>query len=210
MDSPDQYKRIYLHMIEKVCLLSMPLIIFTICSADWIILFFLGPQWSEASRIFIWLGIIAIVQPISNTTGWLFVTQNRTKEQLKWGLIGGALTTLSFLIGLPWGATGVAAAYAISGLLIRTPLLFWFVGKAGPVRTKDIYYTLSPFFLTSLGTIAVLIFIRTHLSFSEAWVNIIIMLIFTIATTFLLLLVFPSGRSSMYHLKTSLAYFPKN
>jgi O-antigen/teichoic acid export membrane protein len=210
LDSPDQYKRVYLRMIEKVCLLSMPLIIFTICSADWIILFFLGPQWSEASRIFIWLGIIAIVQPISNTTGWLFVTQNRTKEQLKWGLISGALTILSFLTGLPWGATGVAAAYATSGLLIRTPLLFWFVGKVGPVRTKDIYYALSPFLLTSLGTIAVLLFTRNHLSFPEAWINIMIMLTLTIVTTVLLLLAFPSGRSSIHHLKTSLAYFSNN
>ena len=69
------------------------------------------------------LGIAALYQPLTYTGTWLFMTQNRTGEMLRWGMIGSALTTLSVLAGLPFGAVGVAASYAISGLVIRMPLL---------------------------------------------------------------------------------------
>lgn len=137
--SPERYKRYYLSILEKIALITMLGIVFMIVTSDWLILLLLGDQWIGASKIFAVLGIVCLVQPVSNTTGWLFISQDRTKEQFRWGIIGSTLSVLSFIIGLPWGAFGVAASYSISGLFIRTPLLLWIIGRRGPISTFDFY-----------------------------------------------------------------------
>ena len=55
-------------------------------------------------------------QPIASTTGWLFVTQGRTFDMFRWGLIGSTLTVASIIVGLPWGVVGVAASYQQRGI----------------------------------------------------------------------------------------------
>jgi hypothetical protein len=55
----------------------------------------------------------------------------------------------AIVLGMPWGPEGVAAAYGVTGLFIRTPLLFWVVGRRGPVRVRDLYAGTAPFALVS-------------------------------------------------------------
>jgi PST family polysaccharide transporter len=152
IDRPERHRRIFTRTVEAISMLTMPMVALLIITADWIFLVVLGPHWTEAAPIFMLLGIVGLVQPIASATGWLFIAQNRTHEQLRWGFIGGMMSLLAFIIGLPWGAEGVAASYGISGLLLRTPLLFWYAGRYGPVRIRDLYRTL---FLPGSATVAV-------------------------------------------------------
>jgi PST family polysaccharide transporter len=52
------------------------------------------------------------------------------------------LTLAALFVGLPFGASGVAASYALSGALIRAPALFWLVGRRGPIDVEDLFRTL--------------------------------------------------------------------
>ena len=124
-------------------MVSVPATAFLMVSADWVILVALGSQWQAAAGIYALLGLAGLVQPLASSTGWLFTSQGRVSEMSRWGLIGGALSITSFIVGLPWGAAGVAAAYGGTGLAIRAPLLFWYVSRNGPVRQRDLYRTLS-------------------------------------------------------------------
>src|SRR5690606_13151573 len=108
--------------IEKIMMLTMPLAALMMTTSDWIINILLGAQWNESSRIFAWLSIAAFTQPVGNTTGWLFQTQNRTRSMLYWGVIGSLITVISIVVGIPYGPVGVAASYSIIGMLVRTPL----------------------------------------------------------------------------------------
>ena len=72
-----------------------------------------------------------------------FITQDRTREMFHWGVVGGALTTLSFAIVLPWGPIAMAAAYSLTSCFVKQPILFWFVGRRGPVRSRDFYLAMS-------------------------------------------------------------------
>src|SRR5260370_17447035 len=104
-----------------------------IATSDWLVLFLLGPQWRAAGRIFMLLGVATIIQPVTRTALWLFTTQGRARELFKWGVIGGAISIISILAALPWGATGVAASYAVTDLCLPTPLLFSYLLPTGPV-----------------------------------------------------------------------------
>jgi PST family polysaccharide transporter len=46
----------------------------------------------------------------------------------------------AFLVGLPFGANGVAIAYSASSLLAILPVTFFFGGRAGPVATRDLWF----------------------------------------------------------------------
>ncbi len=134
-DAP-RYRSFYVKTITFITLLTMPGMLFLAIMADEVFLILLGPQWMEAARIFAVLGIVGIVTPISNSTGWLFVSQGRTREMFRWGIISSVKTVLAIVAGLPWGAYGVAVSYSIVSL-VSMPLLLWFVGRKGPVGIGD-------------------------------------------------------------------------
>jgi PST family polysaccharide transporter len=81
------------------------------------------------------------------------------------GSINAALSVTAFVCGLPWGAVGVAAVYATTGLLIRLPILLWFAGRRGFVRTRDFYAVTLVFAVPSLCALAALRLLREMVSF---------------------------------------------
>ena len=200
-DSPESYRKAYLRMLEKIALLTMPGVVLMIVTSDWIIHIVLGAQWAGATQIFVLLGVTALFQPIANTTGWLLISQGRTNHMLQWGFISGPLIMGSILAGLPWGAVGVAASYAFTRVCIVDPLLYWFVGRKGPVRTMDFYRTIAPFAVASLtALLAALAFRRLDGSNSGVWTILMCSIIVAI-TTFLTLAIIPAGRQALYDVK---------
>jgi len=197
-DSPERYRTAYLKILEKIVMITMPLGALMIATSDWMVLLLLGPQWRETGRIFMLLGIAAMIQPVTKTAWWLFSTQGRTRELFHWGLLGGAIAVASIVAGLPWGATGVAASYAVADLCIATPLLFWYVGRRGPVRTFDFYRTIAPVSAASVCSLAILFL-------SRSWLNAVPSLLarlsiafgITVAVSLLVLSALPTGRLAM-------------
>jgi PST family polysaccharide transporter len=196
-DDPARYRKAYMRIVSNLCLLTIPLVAFMIGAADWLVLSLLGPEWAAASRIFAWLGISGLVEPFTTTTGWLFVSQGRTREQFHWAIISSVITVASILAGLPWGIVGVAAAYGIVGLLIRTPLLLWYVGRTGPVTTKDLYRSIAPFIFISCVILLILLAFRLSLAGVHPLINLIAAGGITAAITLVALAVLPIGRQAL-------------
>jgi polysaccharide transporter, PST family len=98
----------------------------------------LGERWASAAPIFAWLAVSGVNQPLGNATGWLFISQHRTKEMLHWGIVSALLTLLSFAVGAHWGTVGVAAGYALGTFFVRMPILIYWVGRSGPVSIRDL------------------------------------------------------------------------
>jgi len=204
-DSPERYRSAYLKIVEKIAVITMPGVVFMIATSDWLVLFLLGAQWREAGRIFMLLGIAAIIQPVTKTTWWLFSTQGRTRELFHWGLISGVIAVISIVAGLPWGASGVAASYAATDLCLATPLLFWYVGRKGPVRAGDFYRTVAPAAGASMFALGVLLGCRQWLeAFSHLATRLGIAFVITITASLLVLSALPAGRLTLRNLKETL------
>jgi PST family polysaccharide transporter len=202
VDSSERYTAAYVRIVEKVALLTIPIMLFMIGSSDWLVLLLLGPQWQEASGIFVLLGVAGLIQPVANSTGWLFISQGRSRDMFQWGLIGGTISIVSFLAGLRWGAIGVAASYSLLWTYLCLPLLFWFVGRTGPVKTGDFYRVLAPFVTASLLTLAALLLFRNYVEIF----NPVLGCLFTFTITMLIFLstlaIIPSGRLALQDVKT--------
>lgn len=150
VDEPERYRAAFARTLDKIVLITMPLVVFLMVCSDWLIAVVLGSQWVGAARIFMWLAIAGFVQPIGYTTGWLFTSQNRTGELLRWGVMSSFLAVGSIAAGVHWGAEGVAMSYGLTSALITTPLNLWWVGRRGPVRTWDFYKTSAPFAISAI------------------------------------------------------------
>lgn len=197
-DSPKRYREVYLSILEKLVLITMPLMVCMITTSDWLIELLLGKQWVAASRLFVWLGIVGIIQPISGSTGWLFISQGRSLHLFQWGLIGSTITALSFMIGISGKAEGVATAYCLTSICITTPLLFWFTGRKGPIRTKDIYLTILPSLCSSLVAMAVALAAKSILGTVSPVIGILCISVITVFIFAGVLLTIPQGRRSIF------------
>ncbi len=137
-DDAERYRAAYVRLVRVLASVTSPLMGFVAVSSTWVIAILLGPGWEEAAEILTWLAVAGIAQPLTNSTGWLFISQGRLGEYLRGTTVAAVVAVTSFVVGLPLGAVGVAAAYAVSGIAIRLPLLLWWVGRRGPVSTSDL------------------------------------------------------------------------
>jgi O-antigen/teichoic acid export membrane protein len=210
-DSPARYRAAYLKILEKIAMITMPGVVFMIATSDWLVLFLLGPNWAGTGRIFMLLGVAAILQPTTRSALWLFTTQGRSREMFIWGGIGGAIAVASILVGLPWGATGVAAAYAFSDLCLSTPLMFWYVGRRGPVRVGDFYKTIAPSFCASICSLAVLLSCRPWLfTIPSLIARLSLAFIITLVISLAVFAILPAGRLAMRSFKEMMQMLWKN
>lgn len=203
-DSPERYRKAYLRIMEKVLMLVMPAVALLIVSSDWLVSIVLGAQWKEAGPILVFMSIAGLFQPVINTAGSVLVTQGRSRHLLYWSLISAPLSILSILAGLPWGATGVAASYSLTRVFITNPLMYWFVGRSGPVRTMDFYRLLAPFTLASTAGILACLAFRHFFNVSSPVLGVAVCFSLVAAANLLVLSATPSGRAALWDIKNSL------
>jgi len=136
-NDPDRYRGFYRRGISLIAIVGMPVVAFTFAAADDVVLVVLGPKWIEATRIFRALAPAAMVTAINVATTWAFISLGQTNRMLRWNIIEATVTTTAFIVGLQWGAIGVAAACSIALCLLWLPgVAYCFHG--GPLRISDL------------------------------------------------------------------------
>jgi PST family polysaccharide transporter len=148
VSNPEQYRSAYLKTLSLVLFVVLPGIAFATATADLIIPLVLGAQWSASAKIFQALGCAGLLQAANNPTGWLFISQGRSGDMVRWGVVSTSTIILAFLIGLPYGASGVAFTYAI-GEYLRTLPLWFYIGRRGPITAKNLITSLGPFIVAA-------------------------------------------------------------
>jgi PST family polysaccharide transporter len=202
-DDPERYRKAYLRIMEKVLMLVMPAVALLIVSSDWIISIVLGAQWKDAGPILVFMSIAGLFQPIMNTAGSVLVTQGRGRHLFYWSLISAPLSILSIVAGLPWGATGVAATYSLTRVFVANPLMFWFVGRAGPVRTIDFYRLLAPFTAASTAGILASLAFRYFFKVDNPVLGVAACFSLIAAANLITLSLTTSGRAALLDIKNS-------
>lgn len=163
-DDAPRYNKAYIQIVEKVWLVTLPIGALMIGASDWIVSLLLGPQWIEASVIFMLFGVTALFAPLGGT-GMLFISQGRTVEMARWAVWDSILKVVLLLCGLPWGPPGLASAHAVR-TIVSGMIVVWLVGRRGPVRALDIYRIAIPFVLSAIVGILLIRAMR-HLILSE-------------------------------------------
>jgi PST family polysaccharide transporter len=117
------YRNYYMKFLNILALVSMPLIVFMFTCSEQIILIVLGEQWSDSGEIFKILALVALVQVVSSTRGTVLITTGKSRRYLILGSASAVIFSISFVLGLPWGAKGVAMSYMIATYLVFIPFM---------------------------------------------------------------------------------------
>lgn len=203
IDTPERYRQAYMRIMEKVMMLTMPAITLMMATSDWLVRIILGEQWSETAKIFVFMGVAGLFQPVVSTAGWLLVSQGRVRDMLRWASINAPISILSIVAGLPWGVVGVAASWSLVRILVTNPLLFWFVGRTGPVRMRDFYRLLAPFASASAVSLVACFAFRRYVFISNPFLGLVTCGLLVLITTVLALAVMPAGRKALADIKSS-------
>lgn len=150
-DQPARYRRSYLLAARAIMLMSLPAIAVAAATSDRLVPFLLGDRWSGASPIFFWLSLAALLQPIGNSTGWLFISSGRPGALLRWATFHMSIMVPALAVAVQWGPAAVAAAYFLTGALV-TPFLFAYCVRGTSVSTWDMYAICAPPFLAAALT----------------------------------------------------------
>jgi len=73
-------------------------------------------------------------------TGWSYTALGQADRWFKWGFFFAGFIIASFIVGLPWGAYGVAVSYSAATYLILLPS-FWYCFRTSHLRSMDIFKT---------------------------------------------------------------------
>lgn len=143
----EKYLSVYNDTLSLVLLICQPGIIFAVLLPEPLFGIVLGDRWVAAAPIFSCLGLASLIQVATATAGWLFLSQERGREFFRLGVWSALINVASFVVGLPWGALGVAMAYALANYAFLLPLYAILIGRNGPVTTKDLIKTTTPHWL---------------------------------------------------------------
>lgn len=150
--APTRYGRAYVLMVQLSIAACVPGLIATIACAGPLITLLLGDKWAPMTPIFVWICVGGIAVPLTASTYWLFITQDRTGEQMRFNMACAAISLASFVLGAPWGPVGVAMVAALSYTLLQTPLVVWAATRRGPVTLAMLRAGLLP--LAAAGVLA--------------------------------------------------------
>jgi polysaccharide transporter, PST family len=168
-DQPAKYRTAYFRAVSILQVVSCPLMAFVAITAPWVVNVVFGPGWEETGPILRWLAIAGFLQPMANSLGWLYISQGRGSDMMRWGMVGSSLIVVSFVLGLAWGPVGVARAYAVAFYTLIVPLSYWYVGCNGPVTTNDLWrLSLSAILLASPTIIVSMLVVRQFSDWTSA------------------------------------------
>jgi PST family polysaccharide transporter len=151
----DRYRQAYISMLLLTVMLTAPAMICCCLMPGAVISLLLGSRWAAAGPIFGWICFGGILAPIFGTTGWLFTTQGRTREQMSLSIFTAVLSIAAFAVGIFWGALGVAIMSALSFNFLQTPLVILRATRIGAVRFRHVLPTLISIGISMAGAATV-------------------------------------------------------
>jgi PST family polysaccharide transporter len=116
--------------------LTLPATALLLLTAEPVVLLLLGRQWVDAIPIFRVLCAGAYFSAFSLVTRWLYLSEGRTREQLRWSIIAAPVTVIGVALGARWGAIGVAAGFSAATALLAPPSI-WYCLRRSPFTGGD-------------------------------------------------------------------------
>lgn len=116
-----QTRATYRRTLSLSCLISFPAFVLGIVSADDVVLTVLGQKWVAATTILSVFCLAAIPRSVAHSMGWVYVATGRPGRMVWWEVIWSISLTIGFLLGLPFGPEGLAAALAAAHWITLAP-----------------------------------------------------------------------------------------
>ena len=109
---------------SSIAIFTFPLMLGLIAISNLFIHSFFGSKWDYnlLVSLLIVLAPVGLMQSLTSNVGSLYLSKARTDLFLKWGILSSIVYVVGFLIGIKWGAWGVALSYLITNIILFYPV----------------------------------------------------------------------------------------
>lgn len=122
---PPRFRNYFLKAYTLVISMTAPVTIFSAIFAVDLIRVLLGSQWGHAVPIFQLLTPTVLIFGIINPIGWLMYANGLFYRSMLISFVIAPLLVCAYLIGLPYGPTGIAFAFSAALTLWLVPHVYW-------------------------------------------------------------------------------------
>jgi len=144
-----KYRRNLLNILTFMAFVGMGLgANLTLIGKD-VIRLLLGPRWEPAGRIFTFFGPGIGMMFLYYTHGWIHLSIGRADRWFRWAVLEFFVTSILFVLALPWGPVGVAVAWTVSFWILVVPA-FWYAGNPIKLRVAPLIGAVWKYLLASL------------------------------------------------------------
>ena len=195
-DDAVRFKSYFLKSYSLVLLITVPVTLACALFADDIIAVLLGPKWTQAAPLFRLMTPTILAFAMINPLGWLLFASGRVQRSLRMALVIAPVVILGYVLGLPYGAAGVALGYSAMMALLTVPMILWTIHGTAVAR-HDIVAALTPTFV-SAAVAGVAGFGAAYLMRGAVPVARLLVEGSVLSTAYLLMLLFVMGQKSFY------------
>lgn len=159
-DDPEQLVAWYVAGLRWVGLVAFPLFFsVAVCAPD-IVAVVAGPQWVHSGDLLRILAPVGALQVCIAAAEWLLQAHGRSDRAFRLASVTTASSAAAFLVGLPWGAQGVAYGLAAVSLLLAGPSFAYSI-RGTAVSGREVVAALMPSALFGAATALVVHAART-------------------------------------------------
>jgi len=145
----ERLTRAFLRACGAIAFMAFPMMAGLALLAQPFVELVLGGKWLPAVPLLWILAPMGALHALWAPTKQLLIAKGHTHLYVRFVMFRGALFVLSFLAGLPWGITGVAAAFAITCALCTVASFILVIHLLPPLTRSDVVNALRPY---AIGT----------------------------------------------------------
>ncbi|WP_020662867.1 lipopolysaccharide biosynthesis protein [Amycolatopsis benzoatilytica] len=135
-DDPQRVRSLFLRVTQVIAVPVVPGMLAVAALAPDVVRTVFGAEWGPAVPVVIALATTGILESLTTPGGSVFMGLGRADLALRWSWIPLLVCVPAFFAGLPWGVTGVAAAYSLATLAL-TPFQVAAIGRVAAFRLGD-------------------------------------------------------------------------
>lgn len=118
-DEPRRIADAWVRAVRLVGALAIPSLLGLMVVAPDFVSVVLGDQWAAAVPLIQVLAIVGIVQSLQSISTDILQARGQANTIFRFSVLFTVTHTAGFIVGLEWGVVGVAAAYAITSILVE-------------------------------------------------------------------------------------------
>jgi PST family polysaccharide transporter len=147
----NRFRRTACRLISVATLLTLPISLVAFVAAEAVVELVLGAQWRHTADLFRWLAPLAATQGIATVGLWVLTTTGHSGVIFRLSLGNASIAVVSVAAGLMFGLEVAAASFALTGVLLRTPMLLYAVVRHTPINWGDLARPSVPAFSLALA-----------------------------------------------------------
>jgi PST family polysaccharide transporter len=151
----DRLERAFSKAVRLIAFVGCPIAVGLGVTSEETVLIIYGPAWAPVVPLLIWLSLPAIILPLTQTMGWIFIASGKVRQMLILSTSTLPVVLIFYYVAVRWGgAKGVAIAAAALYTVPLPLITFYFAHTAAGLSLRKTLKEVMPILFSCAGSAA--------------------------------------------------------